>query len=116
MKTWQDQMTKDLQYWDLGILGFLTTKEVECLDKQGRRQTKFEQYFAIRGIYSGESAEDGKKALAPLIEATDSAVYPNGDLWETQYPYAYMNEHLLENVEGVIPDTIKETKRCALIE
>lgn len=29
--------------------------------------------------------------------------------------YAYANEHLLDNVEGTIPDTIKETKRCAYI-
>lgn len=119
MKTWQDEMTKNLQDRNLGLLGFLATREVECVDEKGRRQTKFEQFFAIRGMYSGENVEDGKIALSPLTHAPNTTVeYPEDSpqMWTKQYSYSSMNEHLLDNVEGVIPDTVKETKRCSLIE
>ena len=75
MKILQDEMTTTLQDRNLGILGFLTTKEVvECIDEKGRRQISFQQYFAIRGMYSGENAENGMKALSPLTHAKGTFV------------------------------------------
>jgi hypothetical protein len=107
---WQDNMTKNLQDRKLGILGFLAIREIK--EPHG---TRYEPYFCIRGIYSGDDKMEGQKALQPLLE-TGNPTFPAGPLWEERIPYADANEHLLDNVEGIIPDTIKETKRCAYIE
>ena len=64
---WQNTTTKTLCDHKLGILGFLATCSVPITDKDGKRQSKLQQYFTIRGMYTGECIEDGKKALAPLL-------------------------------------------------
>jgi hypothetical protein len=114
LKTWQDKMTKTLIDTKLGLLGFLATRQVSTISPSGETTLTNEPYFCIRGIYSGINSEDGKKALAPLL-AIGNPSFPSGQLWKKTIPYAYANEHLLDNVEGVIPDTIKETKRCAYV-
>ena len=113
MYTWQNEMTQTLSDTQLGILGFLACKEVpgtvngqSCLINQ--------PYFAIRGIYAGANAADGATALAPLINI-GTPEYPAGDLWQIALPYEIINEHLLDNVEGVIPENYKETKRTAYV-
>jgi hypothetical protein len=90
-------------------------REVTTVDKNGIHSSVNEPYFCIRGIYSADSSDDGKKALAPLLQI-GKPNYPAGPLWQKQVTYASANQHLLDNVEGIIPDTIKETKRCAYVE
>lgn len=111
--TWQNKMTKTLGDRNLGILGFLATREIKESKASGTA-TKWQPYFCIRGIYSGEDSGAAQNALAPLL-AVGGPQYPSGPLWKHKIPYAEANEHLLDNVEGVIPDTIKETKRCSYI-
>ncbi len=112
--TWQNEMTKTLSDTKLGLLGFLAAREVDTTNTAGEHSKSTQPYFCIRGIYSGASAEEGQKALAPLLQI-GSPSYPSGPLWTKTIDYADANEHLLDNVEGVIPDTIKETKRCAYV-
>ncbi|WP_348945215.1 FAD-binding oxidoreductase [Chitinibacter sp. FCG-7] len=112
---WQNQMTKTLEDTKLGLLGFLATKQRTVVQPDGEQVIYNDPYFCIRGIYSGEDAAAGAKALAPLL-AVGTTSFPTGSLWQKQVPYAQANEHLLDNVEGVIPDAIKETKRCAYVE
>lgn len=114
LTTWQNQMTKTLSDTKLGILGFLATQQVTDTLPNGETVLRNVPYFCIRGIYSGESAQEGQQALAPLL-AIGNPSYPAGPLWTQTISYAQANEHLLDNVEGVIPDTIKETKRCAYV-
>lgn len=114
LKTWQDQMTKTLQDTRLGILGFLATRQVSSRAANGEQVQTDVPYFCIRGIYSGDNANEAQAALAPLL-AIGNPSYPSGPLWQKRIPYSFANEHLLDNVEGVIPDTIKETKRCAYV-
>jgi FAD/FMN-containing dehydrogenase len=115
LKIWQDKMTKTLEDLDLGLLGFLAIQEVPGKTAGGDSCTINQPYFCIRGIYSGASKEAGQAALRPLLDIGTPS-YPAGPLWQQQIDYADANEHLLDNVEGIIPDTIKETKRCAYIE
>jgi FAD/FMN-containing dehydrogenase len=112
--TWQDKMTKTLEDRSLGILGFLATRQVTKKNEKGETYNFNQPYFCIRGIYSDDNAAAGKKALEPLLQI-GKPEFPSGPLWKIQIPYSSANEHLLDNVEGVIPDTIKETKRCAYI-
>ncbi|NIE63184.1 FAD-binding oxidoreductase [Burkholderia sp. Ax-1719] len=112
--TWQDQMTKTLQDTKLGLLGFLATRQNTVVQPDGERVIHNVPYFCIRGIYSGDVAAEGEKALAPLL-AIGKPEFPS-PLWKGRIPYSQANEHLLDNVEGVIPDAIKETKRCAYVE
>ncbi len=114
LTTWQNEMTKTLKDTKLGLLGFLAAVEQDKQTDTGEHYKVTVPYFCIRGIYSGESAEAGQKALAPLLEI-GNPTYPSGPLWQNTIDYADANEHLLDNVEGVIPDTIKETKRCAYV-
>jgi FAD/FMN-containing dehydrogenase len=114
LTVWQNEMTIDLKDRDLGILGFLAARTVKSTNDQGEECTVNQPYFCLRGVYSGESAEAGAKALQPLL-AIGSPTYPDGKLWQKQISYGDCNETLLDNVEGVIPDTINETKRCAYI-
>jgi hypothetical protein len=109
-------MTKSLSDRKLGLLGFLATHNVSYVAEDGTDQNKLEQYFAIRGMYSGVCAEEGKKTLTPLLGVSTNYTFPSGPLWAQTVSYADVNEIVLDNVEGVIPDTVKETKRCALIE
>lgn len=37
-------------------------------------------------------------------------------MFKKRVAYGDVNEHLLDNVEGVIPDIIKEVKRCSIIK
>jgi FAD/FMN-containing dehydrogenase len=111
--TWQNLMTQTLQDKQLGILGFLASQEVTTV-VNGEYGINIEQYFAIRGVYTGTSATAGATALAPLL-AIGLPTYPAGDLWQFPIPYELVNEHLLDNVEGVIPDNYKETKRTAYV-
>jgi len=113
--TWQDTMTKNLEDTNLGLLGFLATNQIIRKTDTGETYTYNQPYFCIRGIYSGENSADGAKALTRLL-TIGKPEYPSGELWKQQIPYANANEHLLDNVEGVIPDTIKETKRCAYVD
>lgn len=115
LKAWQDEMTKTLQDLDLGLLGFLAIQEVRGKAPGGASCTINQPYFCIRGIYSGASKEAGQAALQPLLKVGTPS-FPAGPLWQYQVPYSEANEHLLDNVEGIIPDSIKETKRCAYIE
>lgn len=115
LKVWQDKMTKTLGDLDLGLLGFLAIEQVEGSTPGGEVCTINRPYFCIRGIYSGASAQAGQAALRPLLEIGTPS-YPGGPLWRRQIPYADANAHLLDNVEGIIPDDIKETKRCAYVE
>ncbi|MTW09741.1 FAD-binding protein [Pseudoduganella eburnea] len=115
LKTWQDKMTKTLQDLDLGLLGFLAIEEVPGKAPGGESCTINRPYFCIRGIYSGASKDAAQAAMQPLLDIGTPS-FPAGPLWQHQIPYAAANEHLLDNVEGIIPDTIKETKRCAYIE
>lgn len=112
--TWQNQMTKNLSDTSLGILGFLASTEVPGTSNTGQPCTVNQPYFAIRGIYSGASATAGAAALQPLL-SIGSPSFPAGPLWQKQISYEQVNEHLLDNVEGVIPDNYKETKRCAYV-
>lgn len=112
---WQDKMTKTLEDRDLGILGFLAMRELIKKTPDGETYSVRQPYFCIRGIYIGQDKESGRKALQPLINV-GKPEYPSGPLWEQQINYASANEHLLDNVEGVIPDTVKETKRCAYVK
>lgn len=114
LTVWQNKMTKTLEDTKLGLLGFLATRQIKKKLPSGETEVINQPYFTIRGIYSGASAADGAKALAPLLEIGTPS-YPSGPLWKDQISYAYANEHLLDNTEGVIPDTIKETKRCSII-
>ncbi len=115
LKVWQDKMTKTLEDLDLGLLGFLAIEEVAGTTPDGDSCTINQPYFCIRGIYSGASKQAGQAALQPLLEIGTPS-YPAGPLWQQQIPYADANEHLLDNVEGIIPDDVKETKRCAYVE
>jgi FAD/FMN-containing dehydrogenase len=112
--TWQNDMTKTLADTSLGMLGFLASAEVPGTTNSNQPCMVNQPYFAIRGIYSGDSATDGAAALQPLLNI-GTPTYPAGPLWQTQVPYEQVNEHLLDNVEGVIPDNYKETKRSAYI-
>ncbi|KOY84307.1 hypothetical protein AD998_21725 [bacterium 336/3] len=113
--TWQNTMTKTLKDRNLGLLGFLAIKEISKIDKNGIHYTINQPYFCIRGIYSDDNSTAGKKALEPLLKI-GKPTYPAGTLWKKQITYSMANQHLLDNVEGIIPDDIKETKRCAYIE
>ena len=113
MYTWQNQMTQTLQDTQLGLLGFMASKQVPGT-ANGQACIINQPYFAVRGIYTGTSATDGATALAPLINI-GTPEYPAGDLWQFSIPYEVVNEHLLDNVEGVIPDNYKETKRTAYV-
>lgn len=115
LKVWQDKMTRTLEDLDLGLLGFLAMQEVPGKTPEGNSCTVNQPYFCVRGIYSGASKHAGQAALQPLLELGTPS-YPAGPLWQKQIAYADANEHLLDNVEGIIPDMIKETKRCAYIE
>jgi FAD/FMN-containing dehydrogenase len=116
--TWQNEMTKTLVDRDLGLLGFLAFyPSKRNVDASGRSYFTFEPYFCIRGIYSGNDPVAGAKALAPLMSIGTPTIPPGcTQLWTQTITYAEANEHLLDNTEGVIPDTIKETKRCAFVE
>lgn len=115
LTTWQNEMTKTLQDRKLGLLGFLAINQVSHKNNEGEIITVNVPYFCIRGIYSGEDSNEGAKALEPLLKI-GNPTFPKGDLWKEQVSYASANQHLLDNVEGIIPDTIKETKRCAYVK
>ena len=115
LKTWQDTMTKTLEDTRLGLLGFLALRQVRSTGPGGDTVLTSEPYFLIRGIYSGEDPEAGQKALAPLLDV-GSPSYPSGPLWQHAVPYSYANVHLLDDVDGILPDSIKETKRSSYIE
>jgi len=114
LHTWQERMTKTLADRHLGLLGFLATSQVQDRGADGEIITRNVPYFCVRGMYSGEDAQAGARALAPLLEVGCPS-YPSGPLWQERIDYSDANAHLLDNVEGVIPDTIKETKRCAYV-
>jgi hypothetical protein len=111
---WQDQMTKTLDDTSLGLLGFLACQEVTGKTGAGLSYTVTKPYFCLRGIYAGASATSGAAALSPLL-SIGTPSFPE-TLWEYQLPYAYVNEHLLDKVEAVIPDSALETKRSAYIK
>lgn len=115
MYTWQNQLTTTASDTQLGILGFLACRQVtQTIDGQTCQVNQ--PYFAIRGIYSGIDAANGATALAPLLNiAPAEQEFPAGPLWKQQISYEQVNEHLLDNVEGVIPDNYKETKRTAYV-
>ena len=115
LTTWQNQTTQTFSDTKLGILGFLATKQRIETQADGEQVIYNDPYFCIRGIYSGEDAESGKASLAPLL-AIGSPTFPSGELWTKRINYSDANEHLLDNVEGVIPDAAKESKRCAYVE
>jgi hypothetical protein len=112
LTTWQNQMTMTLKDRNLGILGFLAVKgEVDGMSGV--------PYFCIRGIYIGTNPDDGKAALKPLLDIGKPVVPPRKPPLfsdKSMVPYAYANQHLLDDVENIIPPTAKETKRCAYIE
>ncbi|MFN5983018.1 MAG: FAD-dependent oxidoreductase [Fluviicola sp.] len=112
---WQNNMTKNLQDKNLGLLGFLATRQITQKNEKGETTLINEPYFCIRGIYSDDNAQNGQLALQPLLNIGNPS-FPSGPLWQIQVDYCDANEHLLDNVEGVIPDTIKETKRCAYVQ
>ncbi|MFT5777389.1 MAG: FAD/FMN-containing dehydrogenase [Crocinitomicaceae bacterium] len=114
LTVWQNEMTKTLGDRKLGILGFLASSETKGKTADGKECTFNTPYFCIRGIYSGESAEEGAKALKPLLDLGTPS-FPVEKLWEKQISYADCNETLLDNVEGVIPDDMKATLRSAYI-
>ena len=114
MYTWQQEMTQTLADTKLGLLGFLAMQQVPGQPVNGQSTLINQPYFAIRGVYTGPSWQDGAAALSPLI-AIGTPTYPAGPLWQQQISYEQVNEHLLDNVEGVIPDNCKETKRTAYV-
>lgn len=113
MYTWQNEMTQTLADTQLGLLGFLAMQQVPGT-VNGQSCLINEPYFAVRGVYTGSSASAGAAALSPLINIGTPS-YPAGALWQQQISYEQLNEHLLDNVEGVIPDNYKETKRTAYV-
>lgn len=115
LQTWQDTMTKTLADTRLGLLGFLALRQVPSTAPGGETVVTNEPYFVLRGLYSGENPEEGKRALAPLL-AIGTPAYPTGPLWRKTVSYAQANEHLLDDVDGVLPDGIKETKRSSYIK
>ena len=112
--TWQNQMTKTLSDTALGLLGFLACQEVTTKTASGNSCTINEPYFCLRGIYTGASSVNGQAAISPLL-SIGSPTFPV-PLWKKQLPYAEVNEHLLDQVEAVIPDSALETKRSAYIK
>lgn len=68
-------------------------------------------------MYSGDDTAKGMQALEPFLATGNPKIREDGHgkLFSKTFPYANLNEHLLDSTEGLIPDNILETKRCALV-
>jgi hypothetical protein len=117
MYTWQELIHAKKIDRRLGVLGFMTFKENNVESEKGP-QVIGVPYFTLRGVYLGD-LEDGKKALQPFLDFKDYKI-PDGwkyPLWseESRLPYDFASEHDIDDIDGIIPATINELKRCAYV-
>jgi len=103
LKYWQDNYTKTLQKKDrkLGLLWFLAH-----VQKDG----KTIPMCSVRGFWNGEK-EFADKWIEEFVSKCGAVPLTTYAVKMTSYKEA--NTNLLDNIEGVIPSTSLETKRCA---
>jgi len=118
MHTWQELIhTKQIDL-NLGVLGFMSFSDQPS---NSGPEVKEIPYFTLRGVYIDNDVDKAKRAMKPFLDIAGN--YPPPDIkWPPMFseasklPYDYASEHDIDDIDGIIPSSIKEIKRCAYVQ